>query len=350
MDTSQKDGAALHGSSSCRPLEVPPRSHGYTHREGREHRTASAALVGPTALGTSATMGLLLSDSLAVKQSLGQSCRVVQGPSLDPDGWKRKRKENDTSLANEISLDEVREEIEMYGSQGRTIEEVREDIAKAYDEEDAMDEAIAAEELAEDYEAYAMMTEDFEAEKQAEEERRQHKAATSVQAATRGKNARGAMGRSAPPPSPRDGAAALLQNAAGGHYMEDPRESAAALLQNAAPGQYEYGEFGEEYMEDPRDVAAALIQNAAAGDYGDDSMDLAAALLQNAAEGEYGERAQRDAAAALLQNAAGGHYMEDPRESAAALIQNAAAGRYGEDAQDDAMAAAALIQNAAAGY
>ena len=275
-------------------------------------------------------MGLLLSDSLAVKQSLGQSCRVVQGPSLDPDGWKRKRKENDTSLANEISLDEVREEIEMYGSQGRTIEEVREDIAKAYDEEDAMDEEIAAEELAEDYEAYAMMTEDFEEEKQAEEERRQHKAATSVQASIRGKNARGAMGRSAPPPS--------------------PRESAAALLQNAAPGQYEYGEFGEEYMEDPRDMAAALIQNAAAGDYGDDSMDLAAALLQNAAEGEYGERAQRDAAAALLQNAAGGHYMEDPRESAAALIQNAAAGRYGEEAQDDAMAAAALIQNAAAGY
>jgi len=293
----------------------------------------------------------LLSDALAVKQSLGQSCRVVQGPSLDPDGWKRKRKENDTSLANEISLDEVREEIEMYGSQGRTIEEVREDIAKAYDEEDAMDEADAEEELAEEYEAYAMLTEDVEDARRAEEERKaatavqgsyrgkqtrddiksQHKAATSVQAGYRGKTARGAMGHSAPPPSPRD--------------------EAAAFLQNCAPGQYAYGEFGEDYEdpyeEDPRDAAAALLQNAAAGDYGDDSRDLAAALLQNAAEGEYGEEAQRDAAAALLQNCAGGHYMEDPRESAAALIQNAAAGHYGEDAQDDAMAAAALIQNAA---
>ena len=324
----------------------------------------------------------LLSDALAVKQSLGQSCRVVQGPSLDPDGWKRKRKENDTSLANEISLDEVREEIEMYGSQGRTIEEVREDIAKAYDEEDAMDEADAEEELAEEYEAYAMLTEDVEDARRAEEERKaatavqgsyrgkqtrddiksQHKAATSVQAGYRGKTARGAMGHSAPPPSPRDEAAAFLQNCAPGQYAygefgEDYEgwgedyEGAAAFLQNCAPGQYAYGDFGEEYEdpyeEDPRDAAAALLQNAAAGDYGDDSRDLAAALLQNAAEGEYGEEAQRDAAAALLQNCAGGHYMEDPRESAAALIQNAAAGHYGEDAQDDAMAAAALIQNAA---
>ena len=229
----------------------------------------------------------LLSDSLAVKQSLGQSCRVVQGPSLDPDGWKRKRKENDTSLANEISLDEVREEIEMFGSQGRTIEEVREDIARAYDEEDAMDEAIAEEELAEEYEAYAMMTEDVEAEMYGS----QDEAAAFLQnAVPRGgmaqmygsqdeaaaflQNAgpRGGMGWGAPPPSPRDEAAAFLQNCAPGQYEYgefgeeydmDPRDLAAALLQNAAPGQYEYGEFGEEYGEDPRDAAAALLQNAA---------------------------------------------------------------------------------------
>ena len=277
----------------------------------------------------------LLSDSLTVKQSLGQSCRVVQGPSLDPDGWKRKDKnwfnpsgadngkygmgwrrraygtKDDNSLANEISLDEVREEIEMHGSQGRTIEEVREDIARAYDEEDAMDEAIAKEELADEYEAYAMLTEDVEAEKRGE-----------------------------PPPSPKSGAAALLQHAAPGQYAHDELSYVDAEKERIC----------EEYLQDPRDAAAALIQNAAAGDYGDDSRDLAAALMQNAADGEYGDEAQRDAAAALLQNAAGEHYIDDPREAAAALIQNAAAGVYGEDAQDDAMAAASLIQNAATGH
>lgn len=142
-----------------------------TGRSGCHPIRFTGARAGPKARAYSNRMGFLLPDALAVKHSLGQSCRVVQGPSLDPDGWKRRRaKANENSLANVISLDDVRDEIEMHGSLGRTMDEVREDIAVAYAEKHEMDEAEADEELADGYEAYALLTEEYEGGKTASPE------------------------------------------------------------------------------------------------------------------------------------------------------------------------------------
>ena len=220
-------------------------------------------------------MGFLLPDALAVKHSLGQSCRVVPGPSLDPDGWKRRRaKANENSLANVISLDEVRDEIEMHGSLGRTMDEVREDIADAYAEEDEMDEAEAEEELADGYEAYALLTEEYEAEK-LRALKAQQMAAASVQAATRGKRVRDDI-------KGQHTAAASMQAATRGKQQRDElkgQHTAAASMQAATRGKQQRDEIkqADQFEEDMRAMqgqrkAAAAVQAATRGKQARDRM------------------------------------------------------------------------------
>ena len=120
---------------------------------------------------SSQTMGFLLSDALAVKNSLGQSRQVVQGPPIDPDGWKGPNWQ--MQQANKgITLDPT--------GRDQDLDAVRGDMAMAQAEGILMVEA-------EDEETRRLM-EEYEAEMRAMKEQR--KAAAAVQSTMRGKKVR----------------------------------------------------------------------------------------------------------------------------------------------------------------
>ena len=169
-----------------------------------------------------------------------------------------------------------------------------------------------------------------------------NKAATTMQAAERGRAARGRAERVS-----AEQAVAELEAAVGEDYGEE--DSLARPLGQLLSAD-EVGEQRRRAVD--LEAAAALIQGAAASALGPGSADLeaAAALIQGAAASALGPgSADLEAAAALIQGAAASALGPGSAdlEAAAALIQGAASSVLGSGSAD-LEAAAALIQGAAA--
>ena len=167
-------------------------------------------------------------DGDADEQHTVQYFEIIGNRGLYQDGWLARTTVKlpwETTMMNTVAADDG---WELYN----TLEDfsLRNNLADQYPERleamraTFMDEAIAKEELAEEYEAYATLTEEVEAEKRGE-----------------------------PPPSPKSGAAALLQHAAPGQYAHDELSYVDAEKERIC----------EEYLQDPRDAAAALERSEA---------------------------------------------------------------------------------------